>query len=360
MKVQRNTLYLSGKVTKEEVPDLFKEWNTLIKRKAAEGIRGIDLTEVTMLDSAGTAFLTEISRQKGKNLPLLNIPEDLLPTVELFYPKEGEEEEIEKKEEETFLSYIGGWIYELRDTLSKALMFGIDLFFTGFSSLFSKKGKRKGGFTEQCIEIGMNSTPVIVLLALIVGVILTLQSAVQLKRFGGNVFVADLLSLSLIREMGPILTSIIMAGKTGSAITSEIGAMKVGDELDAIKMMGLSPLKYLILPKYYAMVVSLPLLVALSDVIGVFSGMLISLMYLDLTPTIFLDRVISVLDPIDIFHGFAKVPVFAWAIVTISAHFGLTVEGGASEVGKATTDSVVVSIFTVVLIDAIFSLFYLA
>lgn len=359
MEVRNSTLFLTGEVTRKSVPGLYKEWKKKSRTRLGE-IAVIDLSGVSALDSAGVALISEIRDSQGRNLELRNVPEEAGPALELFYSPEKAEKRASSPKDEGFLAWMGGWMIEIRQALSGAFLLGVDLLSMGFTSLFSREGKRKGGFTEQAIEIGMNATPVVVLLALIVGVILTLQSAVQLKRFGGNMLVADLLAISLVREMGPILTSIVLAGRTGSAITSEIGAMKVGEELDAIKMMGLSPVKYLVLPKYYAMILSLPLLVVLADVIGIFSGMLISLMYLDLTPTIYIERVINVLEPIDIFHGFVKVPVFAWAIVTISSYFGLEVKGGASEVGKATTDSVVVSIFAVIVIDAVFSLFYLA
>jgi len=225
--------------------------------------------------------------------------------------------------------------------------------------LFSSKGRKKGAVFHQSIVLGVNAFTIISLMSFILGLILALQSAAQLRQFGANIFVADLLAISMVREMGPMMTAIIIAGRSGSSIASEIATMKVSEELDALKTMAINPLRYVVVPKFIAITFCMPLLVMTSIAMGIIGGLVVAVTYLDLSMYAFFNELFTVLTIKDITIGLSKSFFFAWNIVLIGSYFGLKVEGGAEGVGKVTTQSVVVSIFSVIIFDAIFSLFYM-
>ncbi|NLP11580.1 ABC transporter permease [bacterium] len=224
--------------------------------------------------------------------------------------------------------------------------------------LFNRKNYRKGEFTNQCIQIGMNAFPIVALIAFLIGFILALQSAAQLRQFGAAIYVADLIAISMTREMGPLITAIIFSGRSGSAIASEIATMKVTEETDALKSMGLNPIAYVLTPKIYAIVLMMPLLTILSVVIGILGAMVIGWSYLEISPESFYREVLTVLYLRDITTGLVKSLVFAWLIALTGAYYGFRVRGGAEAVGRATTASVVTSIFLVILADSILGLVF--
>jgi phospholipid/cholesterol/gamma-HCH transport system permease protein len=358
MKYQDETLYFTGPLTKYNVDSYYIR---LFKSRHIQKISRIDLTEVTDIDSAGAVFIEEIRKRFSKENVFVCAPGEIAEIIKLHTHREPSPELKNEKavSGRSFITSLGEKAYGAFSTGASIFMMTVDLFFLGFGGLFTRKGRRKGDVGDECLEIGLGAVPVVMVFSLIIGIILTLQAAAQLEPIGGNVFVADLLAVSLVREMGPVFIAIILAGRTGSAITSELGSMKVDEELDALEMMGISPIRFLLVPKYYAMLISLPLLTVFGDVTGILSGLVVANITLDLNPGLYLERVAATLDFWDILHGFAKVPFFAWVIVAISGHFGFTVSGGAAGVGRATTKAVVSSIFSVIFIDVLFSVIYI-
>ena len=211
---------------------------------------------------------------------------------------------------------------------------------------------------QQSILIGVDAVPIIALLSFILGLILALQSAVQLKQFGADIFLVDLITVTMISEMGPILTAIMVSGRSGSAIASEIATMTVTEEIDALKMMALDPIRFVVVPKFHAMTICMPLLVTLSMFVGIFGGAIIGFSVLDISPQLFWSRVIEVANARDFIIAIGKSIVFSWVIVIIGVYYGLNVKGGAEGVGKVTTTSVVASIFWIIVLDAINSLIF--
>jgi phospholipid/cholesterol/gamma-HCH transport system permease protein len=241
----------------------------------------------------------------------------------------------------------------------KVLLLASEIYYWSFIGLLNHKGQRKGSLVQQAALLGSQALPIVALLSFIIGFILSLQSAVQLRNFGANVFIADLLAVTMVREMGPMMTAIIIAGRSGSAIASEIATMQVTEEIDALKMMALSPIRYIVVPKFHAITVVMPMLVAFSILVGMVGGGIIALGYLGLSMETFLKRSIDIITLKDLVVSLGKSTVFAWVIVIIGSYFGFQVKGGAEGVGKATTASVVASIFAVIVLDAMFSLLYL-
>lgn len=224
---------------------------------------------------------------------------------------------------------------------------------------FRGKGFRWRNTIEQMVVIGYDSLPIVCLIAFFVGLIIAMQSAYQLQRFGATIYVANLVAVSLVRELSPLLTAIIITGRSGSAIAAELGTMKVSEEIDALQTMGVNPIKYLVVPRTLAMLLMLPGLTVIADLIGIFGGYVIAMLTLDLTSVRYIDQTISALVFKDLFSGLVKSVFFALIIASIGCYQGLSVEGGAAGVGRSTTRSVVTSIFLIITADVLFTaLFY--
>jgi phospholipid/cholesterol/gamma-HCH transport system permease protein len=204
-------------------------------------------------------------------------------------------------------------------------------------------------------EAGHKALGIVGLLAFLLGIVIAYQGGVQLRQYGASIFVADLVGLSMLRELAPILTAIIVAGRTGSAYTAQIGTMQVTEEVDALKVMGVPPLELLVLPKLLALLIALPLLTVYADVMGVFGGMVMASVQLDIAYTTYFDRLAVALTLDSYLVGVGKAPVFAAVIATIGCYQGFRVHGSAESVGRRTTVSVVQSILAVIVIDAAFS-----
>ena len=350
MKTSNNTLYIKGELNKFTVP---KYYNGLKKKIPFDTI---DLADLTFIDSAGVAFLDWV-KQKKKDILIINVPDLAKNAMETFSSKDLKE--FPKPKEDNFFIKAGELFYHIKKQIWEFLLLASEIFYWSFIAIFNRKAHRKGEILKQSLLIGVDAVGIISLLSLIIGLILALQSAAQLRQFGANIFIADLIAISMVREMGPMMTAIIIAGRSGSSIASEIATMKVTEEIDALKMMALDPIRFVVVPKFNAMSISMPLLVVLSMLIGIFGGFIIAVTYLDLSPMSYINEVLNILKMKDIVVGISKSFTFAWIIVIIGSYFGFNVKGGAEGVGKVTTASVVASIFAVIILDAIFSFLYL-
>jgi len=243
--------------------------------------------------------------------------------------------------------------------LFRILVLTSDIFAASFRGIYETKRRRRGSVTQQAVQLGLNAFGIIALLSFIIGLILAMQGAAQLRQFGASIFVADLIAVSMVREMGPMMTAIIIAGRSGSAIASEIATMKISEELDALKMMALDPVHYVIAPKFMAITFTMPMLVMISIVTGMAGGLVLGVTYLDLPASAYILESFYFLTVQDLMVGLSKSVFFAWVIVIIASYYGLQASGGSEGVGRSTTSSVVVSIFAVIVLDALFSLLFL-
>jgi len=207
---------------------------------------------------------------------------------------------------------------------------------------------------------GFDALPIVGLLSFLLGIVVAYQGADQLRQYGANIFVADLVGLSMLREFAPLITAIIIAGRSGSAYAAQIGTMAVTEEIDAMRTIGIAPLELLVLPKIIALVIALPLLTVFADVLGVYGGMIMARAQLGVGFGEFLDRFVKSVSMTSFMIGIGKAPVFAAIIVVIGCFQGFRTEGGADSVGRQTTRSVVQSIFLVVVADALFSVAFSA
>ena len=203
---------------------------------------------------------------------------------------------------------------------------------------------------------GFDALPIVGLLAFLLGVVVAYQSADQLRQYGANIYVVDLVGVSMLREFAPLITAIIVAGRSGSAYAAQIGTMAVTEEIDAMRTIGIVPLEMLVLPKIIALMIALPLLTVFADVLGVAGGMLMGRAQLGVGYVEFLDRFVKAVGTATFLVGIGKAPVFAAIIATIGCFQGFRTKGGADSVGRQTTLSVVQSIFFVIVADALFSI----
>jgi phospholipid/cholesterol/gamma-HCH transport system permease protein len=203
---------------------------------------------------------------------------------------------------------------------------------------------------------GFQALPITGLLTFLLGIVIAYQGAEQLRRVGANIYIADLVGLAMVRELSPLITAIIVAGRSGSAYTAQIGTMKVTEEVDALRTVGVAPMDQLVLPKLLALVVALPLLTVYTDVMGILGGMVMARAQLDVSYLTFLDRLDEAVSLKHYLIGVGKAPVFAAIIALVGCYQGFQVTGSAESVGRQTTVSVVQSIFLVILVDALFSI----
>jgi phospholipid/cholesterol/gamma-HCH transport system permease protein len=205
---------------------------------------------------------------------------------------------------------------------------------------------------------GFQALPIVGLLSFLMGLVISYQGADQLQRFGANIFIADLIGLSMLRELSPLLAAIIVAGRSGSSYAAQIGTMKVTEEIDALRTIGVGPTELLVLPKLVALVIALPLLTVYADITGVFGGMIMARSKLDVSFDVFLDRLGDAVSLSSFLTGIGKAPVFAAIIALVGCYQGFQVTGSADSVGRQTTMSVVQAIFLVILSDALFSIVF--
>jgi len=260
---------------------------------------------------------------------------------------------------ENFFGLIGRKGHSFRMNLNFASRLVNDTFYWSFISPFKGKAIRVRASISEMVKVGYNSVPIVAVISLFVGIILALQAAYQLKKVGALIYVADLVGVSLTRELAPILTAIIVAGRSGSAFAAEIGSMKAAEEVDALVTMGINPIRFLVVPKLIALMIMLPALTLFADFIGILGGFLLSVTELGIHPYNYFQQTVSALVMTDVVTGLVKALAFSIVITIVGAYEGFKVEGGAEEVGRRTTASVVASIFLVIVFDLFFTtLFY--
>ena len=207
-------------------------------------------------------------------------------------------------------------------------------------------------------KTGLDALPIVGLLSFLIGVVMAYQGADQLQRFGAEIFTVNLVGIAVLRELGILLTAIIVAGRSGSAFTAQIGTMKVNEEVDALRTIGLDPMEVLVLPRILALVLVLPLLTFYADIMGLIGGALMAALALDITVVQFIERLRDAVTVDTFLVGLVKAPVFAFIIAMVGCYEGLQVTSSAESVGTRTTRSVVEAIFLVIVLDALFSIFF--
>jgi phospholipid/cholesterol/gamma-HCH transport system permease protein len=322
-----------------------------------------DLSGIEALDTGGAWLVADLGRRFTSNGATLEFQglkpahATLIDTVTRSIPdKPGKLEDPRG-----FLDWVahvgqgtfGAW----KDTLSILEFLGLTLHRL-FRTLVMPWRLRKAALVTHMEETGVKALPIVALMGFLIGVVLAFQGATQLKQFGAEIFVVELISISILRELGILLTAIIVAGRSGSAFTASIGSMKVQEEIDAMRTLGLDPIEVLVIPRVLALLIMLPILGFVADMAGLFGGALMSWIDLGVSPGMFVTRLKENTDVWQLAVGLIKAPFFALVIGVIACWQAMQVKGSAQSVGQRTTASVVQSIFMVIAIDALFSIFF--
>lgn len=258
------------------------------------------------------------------------------------------------------LEGLGRWVVGTAGEFVDGLnILGASLYGAG-RRLTGKTQFRPAAIVSQMDHMGVRALPIIALMSFLIGGVIAQQGAFQLRYFGAEIFVVDLVGILQLREIGVLLTAIMIAGRSGSAITAEIGSMKMREEVDALQVIGLNPIGVLVFPRLVALVIVLPLLAVVADLTGILGAMVVTFFYSGITPEAFLMRLRGAIDVATIFAGLIKAPFMAMVIGVVAASEGLKVGGSAESLGLHVTASVVKSIFLVILMDAMFAIFYAA
>lgn len=256
------------------------------------------------------------------------------------------------------LERLGRITYKNYNQTIDFLAFVGETFIVFLQAIFSPTRIRWQALFANLYSAGVTALPIIGLLSFLIGVVLAYQGGSQLNKYGANILIVDLVGITLLRELAPLLTAIIVAGRTGSAYTAQIGTMRVTDEIDALRTIGISPMELLVLPKLLALIILMPLLSAYADIMGILGGMLISKLSFGVSMIDFIDRFPKAVSLTNYLIGISKAPFFAAAIALIASYQGFKVKGGAESVGKQVTISVVQSIFLVIVLDAVFAILF--
>ena len=226
------------------------------------------------------------------------------------------------------------------------------------AALVQPRGLHLASVSRQVAETGIDALPIVGLMAIMISVVIAYQSVTQLRSYGAENLTINLVAISMLREMGVLITAILVAGRSGSAFTAELGVMKAREEIDALKVMGLDPMRMLVVPRLVALVITLPLLTFFADVVGLFGGAMATQVLLKVAPMQFFEHARSAVDTHDLMVGLIKAPVFAVIIAVVGCMHGLRVRGSAESVGHETTRAVVKAIFLVIVLDALFSIVF--
>jgi phospholipid/cholesterol/gamma-HCH transport system permease protein len=319
----------------------------------------VDLEKVTYLDDFGALVLVELKNLMAgpkSQLHIKNADQRVKEILSILkYDQLGEAAVLTGKPAPNMFIRLGEGVFRQAAGLNFIFSFIGSVCLSLIHVCMHPRSLRTDDIFSSMKKVGVDALPVVGLISFLLGLIMAFMSSVQLQQFGANIYVASLVSLAMVRELGPIMTAIIVAGRSGSAFAAEIGTMKISDEVDALFTMGFDPTRFLVVPKTVAAVITVPILTLFSDLFAILGGLVVGVFMLDLTANAYMTQTLKTLTLFDVFWGFLKAAVFALLIAGIGCLRGFQVRGGAAEVGRATTSAVVSSIFSIILADAVFA-----
>ncbi len=323
-----------------------------------------ELSRVTAMDTAGAWLLrraAKVLEAGGAAIEFVGLAEAHAPLLRLVEEADHRPHQPLRRSVPRFLLLLDRIGRAVLDALGegRALLnfFGLTVL-TLLAVLARPRRLRLVALVNQMEQTGLNAVPIVCLLNFLIGVVIAYLGAFQLRKFGAEIFTVDGLAFGIPREVGVLITAILVAGRSGSAFTAQIGTMQVNEEVDALRTVGLDPIEVLVLPRINALLITLPMLTFLADVAGLFGGAIMSMGALDLTLGQFMRRLGDAISLTHFLVGMVKAPVFAFIIAIVGCFEGLRVTGSAESVGRMTTRSVVESIFLVILADAVFAILF--
>ena len=316
----------------------------------------LDFSNVGKIDSAGIAAVSLLGKRlarTGRTLELVKVGEHHKAALALI-PKEPPAREPEEPAPGA-IETLGKNTLEAVQSTRTLVALIVDIGRQAIAVALRRNRLPAGALTQQISRMGVDAIFIVGLLSFLLGMTMAFQGAIQLQRFGAGPYVADMIGVTMVREIGPLMTAVILTGRTGAAIAAELGTMQVRSEIDALSTMGINPVRFLILPRMIGITIIGPALSLLGMFIGMAGGMVVAALTLGLPPMTFWLRLIERVELGDFVHGLVKSLVFAWIIGLAGSHLGMRAGGDASSVGSATTRTVVTSIFFIIVVDAVFA-----
>jgi phospholipid/cholesterol/gamma-HCH transport system permease protein len=355
------TFAVSGRVALDNLESFISETQARF-RKMIPAHLTVDLAGVEYLDSAGALALMELeikARRRSVTFEFANLTDKTRGIMGLIDPQALVIPPlIAERQTGNFVERVGETTLKVLGDYKRMLIFLGELLGALTYALFHPRAVRWQDVVFYMKRAGVDGLPIVGLISLLLGLILAFMSSLQLKQFGANIYVASLLAISIVKELGPIMTAILVAGRSGSAFAAEIGTMMVNEEVDALTTMGFSPVRFLAVPKVLATLIVVPLLTLYADFFGILGGLIVGILGLDLTAYTYLKETQTSLTLMDLVTSLIKAGVFAVLIAGIGCQRGFEVKGGAEAVGSATTSAVVAAIFLIIVTDSAFALVF--
>ncbi len=352
-------LAISGRLALENLSHFNSEVAALLARMTPSKLT-VDLAGVEYLDSAGALGLLQLeSESKARSVPLefVNPTEKARGIMGLIDPEALRTPPlIRERGSANVVEQLGEGSQQFFKDLVEVTTFLGAILISLMQAVLHPRWVRWQDVAYYMKKAGADGLPIVGLLSFLLGLIIAFMSSLQLKQFGANIYVASLLAIGMVKELGPIMTAILVAGRSGSAFAAEIGTMKVNEEVDALVTMGFDPIRFLALPKVLAAMAVVPLLTIYADLFGIAGGLVVGVMGLDLTAYAYLKETQISLTLLDILLSLLKSGVFALLIAGIGCQRGFQVQGGAAAVGSATTSAVVAALFLIIVTDSAFAL----
>ncbi|MDN5865335.1 MAG: MlaE family lipid ABC transporter permease subunit [Gammaproteobacteria bacterium] len=360
IRLDGNTIRLSGRWTSESLERAL----THIPRKLPPtGVLTVDLAEISALDTSGAWFIersVRSMRHDGREVEFANLSASARSLLELVAAQVDPREARVPAPHFTVFERTGHATMVMVDNLYNYVGFIGEAAWHWLRVITLRRHWRMHQLYDVVEQTGVTAVPIIALLSFLIGLVLAYEGLVLLSGYGASLFIVNFTGLAVFREFGPLIAAIVVAGRTGSSFTAQLGTMKVSEEVDALVAMGLSPVEVLVLPRIFGLVIAMPLLTVLADLAGMVGAMFAATVVAGIEPGAFIDRLNGAISVSTVVTGVVKAPVFALVIASVGCFHGFKAESSAESVGKRTTQSVVQSIFFVIVIDAAFAILYSA
>jgi phospholipid/cholesterol/gamma-HCH transport system permease protein len=348
-----------GRLDSMSTGNIWRETNMELDRTSPKGVI-VDASEIEYCDGSGIGYLFGLrqrQKKRGGDVEIRGLQEEFQHLLDLFDPSEFEKSPDIQPGHVSVFEKIGRSTCKICEEAYALVEFVGEAGMAMVKALFNPKQVRWKDAFLVAETAGVDALPVIALIGFLMGLIMAFQATIPMRQFGAEIYVANLVGLSMVRELGPLMTAIVLAGRSGSAFAAELGTMKVNEEIDALITMGLDPVRFLVITRILAAVIMAPLLTLFADLIGVMGGSIV-LLSLGYPLTTYFTQIFSMVTYVDLLGGLLKSIVFGLLVAGIGCLRGLQTEIGASAVGESTTRAVVGGIVLIVVTDGIFSVVY--
>ena len=349
---------LKGSIDLQTSASVLKQLHSIIQATHPSSLT-VDLDKVSYFDDSGALLLfelrNEMTNQNG-SFKLVNVPQKAQEILSLIdFDSHSECFLVEKRKSENVIVQIGESTLREVYNIKFLIAFVGSVFLSFVHVLRQPRSLRVNDIVVNMERTGVNALPIVGLISLLLGLVMAFTSSLLLRQFGASIYVATLVALAMVSELGPVITAIVVAGRSGSAFAAEIGTMKISEEIDALITMGFDPILFLAVPRIVASIIVVPLLTLFSDIFSIAGGLIVGVTMLDLTASAYISKTIEALTLFEISWGLGKSVVFAFLVSWIGCLRGFQTRGGADAVGNAATSAVVSGIFLIILFDSVFA-----